>query len=427
MNGSIPCRVFQTSKPYLFGYLPPWLNPELHDVLVSEGLKSGCALPLSHDDAVIGILNLACFRENAFTERDVELLGLIADQVAIAVENALRHRKIAESTQRLEEERLYLEEEIRREHDFGEIVGKGPALKNALKQVRKVAATDSTVLILGETGTGKELIARAIHNLSSRRGRTFVSVNCASIPAGLLESELFGHEKGAFTGAVTREIGRVELANKGTLFLDEVGDIPLELQSKLLRVLQEREFERLGSTRAIHADFHLVAATHRDLDEMVKAGAFRSDLYYRLNIFPIAIPALRERREDIPLLVWHFVKKYAQRMTKKIEKIRAEDMEALIHYSWPGNVRELQNIIERSVILTDGLILHQPLLAEPKSVRTNFATAAQTLAEAEREHILNTLRETDWVIGGAAGAAARLSVRRTTLLYKMRRLGIFRP
>jgi formate hydrogenlyase transcriptional activator len=427
MNGSIPGRVFQTSKPYLFGALPPWLNPELQDVLANEGLKSGCALPLSHDDTVIGILNLACFRENAFTERDVELLGLIADQVAIAVENALRHRKIAESTQRLEEERLYLEEEIRREHDFGEIVGKSPSLKNALKQVRKVAATDSTVLILGETGTGKELIARAIHNLSSRRDRTFVSVNCASIPAGLLESELFGHEKGAFTGAVTREIGRVELANKGTLFLDEVGDIPLELQSKLLRVLQEREFERLGSTKAIRADFHLLAATHRDLDEMVKSGAFRSDLYYRLNIFPIEIPSLRERQEDIPLLVWHFVKKYAQRMNKKVEKIRAEDMEGLIHYSWPGNVRELQNIIERSVILTDGLILHQPLLAEPKSVRTNFAPAAQTLADAEREHILNTLRETDWVIGGAEGAAARLSVRRTTLLYKMRRLGIFRP
>jgi formate hydrogenlyase transcriptional activator len=283
------------------------------------------------------------------------------------------------------------------------------------------------VLILGETGTGKELIARAIHNLSSRRDRTFVSVNCASIPAGLLESELFGHEKGAFTGAVTREIGRVELANKGTLFLDEVGDIPLELQSKLLRVLQEREFERLGSTRAIRADFHLLAATHRDLEEMVKSGAFRSDLYYRLNIFPIEIPSLRERQEDIPLLVWHFVKKYAQRMNKKIEKIRAEDMEALIHYSWPGNVRELQNIIERSVILTDGLVLHQPLLAEPKSVRTNVAPAGQTLADAEREHILNTLRETDWVIGGAEGAAARLSVRRTTLLYKMRRLGIFRP
>jgi len=427
MNGSIPGRVFQTSKPYLFGALPPWLNPELQDVLAHEGLKSGCALPLSHDDTVIGILNFACFRENAFTERDVELLGLIADQVAIAVENALRHRKIAESTQRLEEERLYLEEEIRREHDFGEIVGKSPALKNALKQVRKVAATDSTVLILGETGTGKELIARAIHNLSSRRDRTFVSVNCASIPAGLLESELFGHEKGAFTGAVTREIGRVELANKGTLFLDEVGDIPLELQSKLLRVLQEREFERLGSTRAIRADFHLLAATHRDLDEMVKSGAFRSDLYYRLNIFPIEIPSLRERREDIPLLVWHFVKKYAQRMNKKIEKIRAEDMETLIHYSWPGNVRELQNIIERSVILSDGLVLHQPLLAEPRSVRTNAAPAAQTLADAEREHILNTLRETDWVIGGAEGAAARLSVRRTTLLYKMRRLGIFRP
>src|SRR5579872_434132 len=246
MDGSIPGRVFQTSKPYLFPGLPAWLNPELHEMLTNEELNSGCALPLCRDETVIGILSLFCFRENAFTQRDVELLGLIAEQVAIAVENALRHFKITESTQRLEEERLYLEEEIRRDHDFGEIVGNGPALREALKQVRKVAATDSTVLIQGETGTGKELIARAIHNLSSRRERTFVSVNCASIPAGLLESELFGHEKGAFTGAVTREIGRVELANKGTLFLDEVGDIPLELQSKLLRVLQEQEFERLG-------------------------------------------------------------------------------------------------------------------------------------------------------------------------------------
>jgi formate hydrogenlyase transcriptional activator len=427
INGSIPGRVFQTSKPFLFGGLPTWLNPELHDMLTNEGLKSGCALPLSRDGAVLGILNLACFRENAFTEQDVELLGLIADQVAIAVENALRHRKIAESTQRLEEERLYLEEEIRRDHDFGEIVGKSPSLKNALKQVRKVAATDSTVLILGETGTGKELVARAIHNLSLRRDRTFVSVNCASIPAGLLESELFGHEKGAFTGAITREIGRVELANKGTLFLDEVGDIPLELQSKLLRVLQEREFERLGSTRAIRADFHLVAATHRDLAQMVETGVFRSDLYYRLNIFPIEIPPLRHRREDIPLLVWHFVRKYALRMNKKVEKIRSKDMEGLIHYSWPGNVRELQNIIERSVILTEGSILHQPLLAEPKNTRANVTPTTRTLEEAEREHILHTLRDTDWVIGGPEGAAARLAVRRTTLLYKMRRLGIFRP
>jgi formate hydrogenlyase transcriptional activator len=427
LEGSLPGHVFRTSKPFLFNGVPAWVNPKMRDMLVNEGLRSGCALPLIRGGAVIGILSLACFRENAFTDHDVELLGQVGDHVAIAVENALRHRMLTESTQALEKERLYLEEEIRREHDFGEIVGKSPALKNTLKQVRKVAATDSTVLILGETGTGKELIARAIHNLSPRRDRTFVSVNCASIPAGLLESELFGHEKGAYTGATSREIGRFELADKGTLFLDEVGDIPLELQSKLLRVLQEREFERLGSTRAIRTDFRLVAATHRALAQMVERGAFRSDLYYRLNIFPIDIPPLRARREDIPLLVWHFARKYAQRMNKKMESIRAEDMEALTHYSWPGNVRELQNIVERSVILTEDGVLHLPSLAETKRAGETVPTTARTLEEAEREHILNVLRETDWVIGGPDGAAAHLAVRRTTLLYKMQRLGIFRP
>ena len=425
MSGSIPGRVFSTSKPFLFSGIPTWVNSATHDVLTNEGLESGCGLPLIRGDAVIGILNLACFRENAFTEQDVELLGQIADQVAIAVENALRHRQVTESSERLEKQRLYLEDEMRREYDFGEIVGKGSALKNVLKHVQKVAPTDSTVLILGETGTGKQLLARAIHSLSSRRDRTFVSVNCASIPAGLLESELFGHEKGAFTGAIARQVGRCELADKGTLFLDEVGDIPLELQSKLLRVLQGQEFERLGSTRTIRVDFRLVAATNRDLAEMVEKSAFRSDLYYRLNIFPIEAPPLRERQEDIPLLVWHFVRKNAQRMNKKIETIREEDMEALIHYTWPGNVRELQNLVERSVILTAGTVLHRPFLAEPK--RVSVPPTAGTLAEAEREHILHALRNTDWVIGGPEGAAARLAVRRTTLLYKMRRLGIFRP
>jgi len=309
------------------------------------------------------------------------------------------------------------------------IIGESARLKRVLKQVRIVAPTDSTVIVLGETGTGKELIARAIHNLSSRRDQPFVSTNCSSIPAGLLESELFGHEKGAFTGAVSREIGRFELADGGTMFLDEVGDIPLELQSKLLRVLQEQEFQRLGSPRTVSANFRLVAATNRDLTQMVEKGLFRSDLYYRLHVFPIETPSLRERQEDIPLLVWHFVKKYAQNMSKNIEVIRSEDMEALIRYSWPGNVRELQNFIERSVILTEDSVLHRPSIAEPKNGQKQRAVtpAVRTLADAEREHILNTLRETDWVIGGSDGAAARLAVRRTTLLYKMRRLGIFRP
>jgi formate hydrogenlyase transcriptional activator len=307
------------------------------------------------------------------------------------------------------------------------IIGESARLKRVLKQVEVVAPTSSTVLVLGETGTGKELIARAVHNLSSRRDCPFVSTNCSSIPAGLLESELFGHEKGAFTGAVARGIGRFELADRGTILLDEVGDIPLELQSKLLRILQEQEFERLGSTRTIRANFRLVAATNRDLPEMVEKGTFRSDLYYRLNVFPIETPPLRERREDIPLLVWHFVRKFAQGMNKRIETIRQEDMEVLVHCSWPGNVRELQNIVERSVILTPGTVLHSPSLSEPICISRNVAPAVRTLADAERKHILQTLRETDWVIGGPGGAAAQLAVRRTTLLYKMRRLGISRP
>jgi len=307
------------------------------------------------------------------------------------------------------------------------MIGESARLKLLLKQVAIVAPTHSTVLILGETGTGKELIARAIHKLSPRRDQPFVSTNCSSIPAGLLESELFGHEKGAFTGAVSREIGRFELADRGTMFLDEVGDIPLELQSKLLRVLQEQEFERLGSARTVKANFRLVAATNRNLAQMVEKGAFRSDLYYRLHVFPIETPPLRERPEDIPLLVWHFVRKYQQTMKKRIDTILPEDMDALVHYSWPGNVRELQNLIERSVILTDGLILHRPLVAQQKHFRRDIQPPARTLADAEREHILKSLRETGWVIGGPDGAAARLSVRRTTLLYKMRQLGISRP
>lgn len=308
-----------------------------------------------------------------------------------------------------------------------EIIGDSPCLKRVLKQVETVAPTDSTVLILGETGTGKELIAREIHNLSPRRGRTFIGTNCASIPAGLLESELFGHEKGAFTGAVTREIGRFELASGGTIFLDEVGDIPLELQSKLLRVLQEQEFERLGSARTIRADFRLLAATNRNLTQMVEKGTFRNDLFYRLNVFPIEAPPLRERIEDIPPLVWHLIRKYARRMNKTIETVRACDMETLVQYHWPGNVRELQNVIERALILTSSAVLDDSPIADLKRIKSDVSTKPKTLAEAEREHILRSLQETDWVIGGPNGAAALLQVRRTTLIYKMRRLGIQRP
>ena len=311
------------------------------------------------------------------------------------------------------------------ERGLGEIVGRSHVLTQVIRQVETVAPTDAAVLLLGETGTGKELFAKAIHGLSVRRERPLVRADCALIPAGLLESELFGHERGAFTGAVTRNIGRIELANRGTLFLDEVGDIPLELQSKLLRVLQEREFERLGSSQTVRVDFRLVAATNRNLTEMVAAGQFRRDLFYRLSVFPVEIPPLRDRREDIPILVWHFVKIYEQHMNRQIEKILPEDMEALMHHGWPGNVRELQNVVERSMVVSTGSVLSLSRPTEPKRADPGLAT--RTLAEAERDHILEALRNADWVLGGPHGAAVRLGLKRTTLLYKMRRLGIDRP
>ena len=308
---------------------------------------------------------------------------------------------------------------------FGmEIIGNSAGINRVLKEIETVATTDSTVLLQGETGTGKELIARAIRNASWRRNGPFVSANCASIPAGLLESELFGHEKGAYTGAITREMGRFELANGGTFFLDEVSDIPPELQSKLLRVLQEREIERLGNPRPLRVDFRLIAATNRNLSQMVGRGEFRSDLFYRLSVFPIDLPRLRDRDDDIPDLAYHFMRKYSQALNKDIRAIRPEDMNALMRYPWPGNIRELQNTIERCVICSTSATLHPPSLPDPGDCSS---TNNCTLAELERRHILRTLRETDWVIGGPDGAAVRLAVKRTTLLYKMRRLGISRP
>jgi formate hydrogenlyase transcriptional activator len=308
---------------------------------------------------------------------------------------------------------------------FEGMVGASVGLKRVLNQVKTVARTDSTVLLEGETGTGKELISRSIHNLSLRRSQNFVKLNCAAIPLGLLESELFGHERGAFTGAISRKIGRFELADKGSLFLDEVGDIPVELQAKLLRVLQEQEFERLGSTQTQRVNVRLVAATNRKLSEMVADKEFRSDLYFRLNVFPIVIPPLRERRDDIPLLVRFFVHQFSERMNKRIDTIPASTMEQLTQYSWPGNIRELQNFIERAVIFTNGSVLHAPL-ADLKSA-VEIETTAVTLEEAESSHILKTLRETRWVLGGPRGAAARLGVKRTTLIGKMKKLGISRP
>jgi formate hydrogenlyase transcriptional activator len=366
-------------------------------------------------------LALGALAEDSFRQEDVDLLAQVANQIAIAVENALAYREIAELKNKLAEEKLYLEEEIRTEHNFEEVIGESPALKRALSQAETVAPTNSTVLILGETGTGKEVIARAIHDLSRRREGTFVKINCAAIPTGLLESELFGHEKGAFTGAIAQKIGRFELAHHGTLFLDEVGDIPLELQPKLLRVLQEREFERLGGTRTIRVDVRVVTATNRNLASMVEEGLFRRDLYYRLNVFPILIPPLRERSEDVPLLVRYFVQKYARRMDRCIETISAEEMDALTRYHWPGNVRELENLIERAVILSPGPALRVPVgeLKPPAEASSDLSLQA-----AERAHILRVLGETNGVVGGPRGAAARLAMKRTTLQSKMRKLGI---
>jgi formate hydrogenlyase transcriptional activator len=396
----------------------------------AEGLTSGCTVPLVSRGRALGTLTVISLQENAFSEDDAELLAGIGAQVAIAIENGLAYQEIAELKDKLSKEKLYLEDEIRTQYNFEEIIGDSPALKKVLKQVETVAPTDSTVLIQGETGAGKELIARAIHNLSRRRERTFVKMNCAAIPTGLLESELFGHEKGAFTGAIAQKIGRFELAHQGTLFLDEVGDIPLELQSKLLRVLQEQEFERLGSTRTIKVNIRLVAATNRDLEQMSSDKQFRSDLFYRLNVFPITVPSLRERSQDIPVLVRYFTQKYARRMDKRIGAIPTEALAALSKYHWPGNIRELENLIERSVILSSGPDLHVPLAelkVRPAASVSVDGDGAGTLEAAERKHILRALKETDWVLGGASGAAAKLGMKRTTLQSKIKKLGITRP
>ena len=398
---------------------------EMARCVLAEGLKSLCCVPLVSHNRMQGTLNLGRRRDDAFSPEDVELLSQVGQQIAIAVENALAYWEIAELKEQLNKEKLYLEEEIRTEYNFEEIIGESAVLKRILKQVETVAPTDSTVLIQGETGTGKELIARAIHNLSARRERTFVKMNCAAIPTGLLESELFGHERGAFTGAIAQKIGRFELAHQGTIFLDEVGDIPLELQSKLLRVLQEQEFERLGSTKTIKVNIRLVAATNRDLEQMVADKQFRSDLYYRLNVFPITVPSLRERPEDIPLLVRYFAQKYAQRMNKRIETIPTDALAALSKYHWPGNIRELENLIERSVILSHGTDLRVPL-GELKVRNTTPSDGEATLEAAERRHILRALEETEWIIGGASGAAARLGMKRTTLQSRIKKLGISR-
>jgi formate hydrogenlyase transcriptional activator len=433
MNGSISGQVLRKGKsiridsfeqvrddPEIFG------NPDgrlLHERVIEEGLRTGCYLPLIGRDRVVGVLMLCRRSDNTFAKDDVTLLEQVACQVAIAVENTLEYEQATKDRDKETKQRRYLEEEIRA--GLGEIVGESPALKTALSMVSVVAPTDSGVLILGETGTGKELVARAIHKLGSRSEKAFVKLNCAAIPLGLLESELFGHEKGAFTGAIAQKTGRFELADKGTLFLDEVGDIPLELQAKLLRVLQEQEFERLGSNRTHKVDVRLIAATHRDLPAMVKQGTFREDLYYRLKVFPIHVPALRQRVEDIPRLVRHFTGLYSQRMNKRIDVIPPETMDALVRYQWPGNVRELQNFVERAVILSPQSVLRAPTSElEPFEPNKRSNVPMNGLAEVERDHILRALEASDWVI---SGAAARLGMKRTSLAYRMKKLRIRRP
>jgi formate hydrogenlyase transcriptional activator len=401
-------------------------DPAITQLLASEEIESVAVLPLATLNRPLGVIALGSKRPDHFKSSDLDLLSQISTQISLALDNALAYAELNKSKDRLEDERLYLESEIRAEYNFEDIVGKSAALRQVLRQIEIVAPTDSTVLLHGETGTGKELIARAIHSLSTRKARTFVRLNCAAIPSGLVESELFGHEKGAFTGALMQKKGRFEIADHGTLFLDEIGDIPLDLQPKLLRALQEREFERLGSSRTIHVDVRLIAATHRDLHSMIRENQFREDLFYRLNVFPVEIPPLRSRREDIPLLVHYFVSQLSRRMQRSIRSIPKPAMEALVHAPWPGNVRELENFIERAVILSPGEELNIPINELKAPTPTRTPASELTFEQTERQAIIDALKASDGRISGAGGAAERLGLKRTTLQNKMQKLGITR-
>jgi formate hydrogenlyase transcriptional activator len=394
--------------------------------LKAESIASMAIAPMLTATGPLGVITLGSRQPNNFGQEDLDLLSQISNQIALAVDNAIAYGRVTEARDRIEEERLYLESEIRSEYNFEEIVGKSAALRKVLDQVAIVAPTGSTVLLHGETGTGKELLARAIHNLSPRRERTFVRLNCAAIPSGLVESELFGHEKGAFTGALMQKRGRFELADRGTLFLDEIGDISLELQPKLLRALQEREFERLGSTKTIRVDVRLIAATHRDLQGMIRNNQFREDLFYRLNVCPIEIPPLRERREDIPLLVHYFVLRHSRQMQKRVKSVPKPAMEALVNADWPGNIRELENFIERCVIFTQGDELNVPRAELKKASVHSAAPGAPSFEQAERQVIINALKAASGRVSGQGGAAERLGLKRTTLQNKMRKLNISR-
>jgi formate hydrogenlyase transcriptional activator len=435
LDGSASGDVFKTGEPRVFS--PADLDSFPESAFIrARGIRSACCVPLATAHGTLGTLNLGAFGEDAFSSNQFPLLTRVAGQIAIAVRNAFSYERIEALNAQLAREKLYLEDEIRSDYQFEEIIGRSKALGRVLKEIQTVAPTDSTVLISGETGSGKELVARAIHQLSTRREHAFVKLNCAAIPSGLLESELFGHEKGAFTGAINQRIGRFELANRGTVFLDEVGEIPLELQPKLLRVLQEREFERLGSTRTLRTDARLIAATNRDLAALADEQKFRQDLFYRLNVFPITVPPLRDRREDIPMLVRHFAQQFALRMKKNVENIPSDTMDTLVRYDWPGNIRELQNLIERAVILSTGSTLDVPVAAL-NGRKSGSASGApgrsapdkgmETLEEADRRHIVAALESTNWVIAGPNGAAARLGIKRSTLQFRMRKLRIVRP
>ncbi|HZN54578.1 MAG TPA: sigma 54-interacting transcriptional regulator [Candidatus Polarisedimenticolaceae bacterium] len=417
---------------WVLDHRAPLVTADLHDVaftehavLLKEGLRSAVSVPLTTKSRVLGTLNVASREPGRYGEAEASLLASIAEQVALAIENLLAYEEIAALKARLEEENLYLQEEVRSEAAFGDVIGESPAFFGVLAGVRMVAATDSTVLVTGETGTGKEVIVRAIHAMSLRKDKLLVKVNCAALPAGVIESELFGHEKGAFTGALTRKIGRFELANRGTLFLDEVGDLPLELQAKLLRVLQEGEFERVGGTQTIKVDVRVIAATNRDLERAVMEERFRADLYYRLNVFPLVLPPLRKRPEDIPRLARHFAMLFASKMGKPVGALGADVLQKLTAYSWPGNVRELQNVIERAVILSPRgrFVLGDALSSAERGAPRS---PARSLQELERQHIAAVLEETGWRVSGDRGAARILGLKRTTLEARMKRLGIQR-
>ena len=427
LSGTPLEEAMSTRRPVVFNDMDlAFLTPEVRDIMADHGVRTLCCVPLFTPNNTLGFLNLTRMEAEAFTPADLELLSQVAGQIAIALENSLNYQEVTRLKENLATEKLYLEEELRLDKNLAEVVGESPALQAVVKGVQIVAPTDAIVLISGETGTGKELVARAIHDLSGRKQQTFVKLSCAAIPSGLLESELFGHEKGAFTGATSAKIGRFELAHKGTLFLDEIGEIPLELQSKLLRAIQEQEFERLGSNRTIRVDARIVAATNRDLKQMVDDRLFRSDLYYRLSVFPVRMPPLRERREDIPLLIRHFTRKFAKRLGRNVEVVPSHVIDALTRYDWPGNIRELQNLIERSVILSSGRLLQVPLAEILDGSHADETAAEKVPDAAERDRIIRALKESRGIVGGPHGAAARLGLKRTTLQFRMKKLHISR-